>query len=56
MPTLALMGDVMLGRGVDAALKQMGPQDPWGDVLPQLLQADLRIANLECVLTPHSQP
>lgn len=56
MLTLALTGDVMLGRGVDAALRHMQPQDVWGDVLPQLLQADLRIANLECALTPHHQP
>ena len=56
MLTLALMGDVMLGRGVDAALRHMRPQDMWGDVLPHLLQADLRIANLECTLTRHAQP
>ncbi|MHB0974246.1 MAG: CapA family protein [Thiobacillus sp.] len=56
MFTLALIGDVMLGRGVDAALRHMRPQDMWGDVLPHLLQADLRIANLECALTRHAQP
>lgn len=56
MFTLALLGDVMLGRGVDAALRHMRPQDMWGDVLPHLLQADLRIANLECALTRHAQP
>jgi poly-gamma-glutamate synthesis protein (capsule biosynthesis protein) len=56
MLTLALTGDVMLGRGVDAALRHMQPQAMWGDVLPQLLQADLRIANLECALTTHHQP
>jgi poly-gamma-glutamate synthesis protein (capsule biosynthesis protein) len=56
MFTLALIGDVMLGRCVDAALRHMRPQDMWGDVLPHLLQADLRIANLECALTRHAQP
>jgi poly-gamma-glutamate synthesis protein (capsule biosynthesis protein) len=56
MLTLALIGDVMLGRGVDAALRHMRPQDMWGDVLPQLRRADLRIANLECALTRHAQP
>jgi poly-gamma-glutamate synthesis protein (capsule biosynthesis protein) len=56
MFTLALLGDVMLGRGVDAALRHLRPQDMWGDVLPHLLQADLRIANLECALTRHVQP
>jgi poly-gamma-glutamate synthesis protein (capsule biosynthesis protein) len=56
MLTLALIGDVMLGRGVDAAIKHMRPQEMWGDVLPHLIQADLRIANLECALTTHRQP
>lgn len=56
MLTLALMGDVMLSRGVDAALKNMQPLEMWRDVLPQLVQADLRIANLECALTLHAQP
>jgi poly-gamma-glutamate synthesis protein (capsule biosynthesis protein) len=56
MLTLALIGDVMLGRGVDAALKHMQPPEMWGDVLPHLWQADLRIANLECALTLHDQP
>ncbi len=46
----------MLGRGVDAALRHMRPHDMWGDVLPLLWQADLRIANLECALTRHAQP
>lgn len=53
---MALIGDVMLGRGVDAALRHMQPADMWGDVLPHLRQADLRIANLECALTQHTQP
>ena len=56
MPTLALLGDVMLGRGVDAATRRMRPTDMWGDVLPLLWQADLRIANLECALTRHAAP
>jgi poly-gamma-glutamate synthesis protein (capsule biosynthesis protein) len=56
MLTLALVGDVMLGRGVDAALRHMRPHDMWGDVLPLLRQVDLRIANLECALTRHAQP
>jgi poly-gamma-glutamate synthesis protein (capsule biosynthesis protein) len=56
MLTLALIGDVMLGRGVNAALDSMRPRDMWGDVLPHLMQADLRIANLECALTGHRRP
>ena len=54
--TLALVGDVMLGRGVDAAARHMRAHDMWGDVLPLLWEADLRIANLECALTRHVQP
>lgn len=55
MPTLALIGDVMLGRGVAAALRHLRPQQMWSDVLPHLLDADLRIANLECALTRHAR-
>ncbi len=54
MLTLALMGDVMLGRGVNEALVAMRPAELWGGVLPHLVQADLRIANLECALTTHT--
>lgn len=56
MITLAFAGDVMLGRGVNEALREMSPEDPWGDVLPHLLHADLRIVNLECALTRHRYP
>jgi len=34
--TLALAGDVMLGRGVDQRLRERGPDWPWGDVMPEL--------------------
>jgi poly-gamma-glutamate capsule biosynthesis protein CapA/YwtB (metallophosphatase superfamily) len=56
MVTVALVGDVMLGRGVNEALRTMSPEQPWGDVLPLLGSADLRIINLECALTDHTQP
>lgn len=56
MTTLAMMGDVMLGRGVNEALRHMRPEEPWGDVLPLLVEADLRITNLECAITEHRQP
>jgi poly-gamma-glutamate capsule biosynthesis protein CapA/YwtB (metallophosphatase superfamily) len=55
MVTLAFTGDVMLGRLVNERLKTMQPEDVWGDVLPHLAQADLRIVNLECALTSHQQ-
>lgn len=54
--TIALMGDVMLGRGVREALGSMTPEEPWGDVLRILRSADLRILNLECAVTRHDRP
>jgi poly-gamma-glutamate synthesis protein (capsule biosynthesis protein) len=56
MFTLALIGDVMLGRLVNEQLKHMHPVQVWGDVLPHLAEADLRIVNLECALTAHMKP
>jgi poly-gamma-glutamate synthesis protein (capsule biosynthesis protein) len=53
---LAFVGDVMLGRGVDVALRHLQPHEPWGDVLPLLAAADVRIANLECALTRQREP
>jgi len=46
----------MLGRMVNDRLRHMQPEEVWGDVLPHLAQADLRIVNLECALTSHQQP
>jgi poly-gamma-glutamate capsule biosynthesis protein CapA/YwtB (metallophosphatase superfamily) len=56
MVTLALTGDVMLGRGVNEALRAARPAEPWGDVLPLLLSADLRLINLECAITVQRRP
>lgn len=53
MVTLAFTGDVMLGRLVNEELRTMPPEEAWGDTLPHLAQADLRIVNLECALTGH---
>jgi poly-gamma-glutamate capsule biosynthesis protein CapA/YwtB (metallophosphatase superfamily) len=50
--TLALAGDVMLGRGVAEELRRLRPDEPWGDLLPLLAAADLRFVNLECAITP----
>jgi len=54
--TLALTGDVMLGRGVDETLQRLGPTHPWGDLLPVLNEADLTVVNLECVIARGGQP
>jgi poly-gamma-glutamate synthesis protein (capsule biosynthesis protein) len=56
MIAVALVGDVMLGRRVNDALCTLHPDQPWGDVLPLLISADLRIVNLECAITDHNQP
>jgi poly-gamma-glutamate synthesis protein (capsule biosynthesis protein) len=57
MITLALMGDVMLGRRVAEALGyRMRPEEPWGDVTPLLNDSDLRIINLECAITDNKRP
>jgi poly-gamma-glutamate synthesis protein (capsule biosynthesis protein) len=56
MTTLALTGDVMLGRGVNETLRAARPEEPWGDLLGLLDSADLRIINLECAITEHKQP
>lgn len=53
--TLIFAGDVMLGRGVDEALRLRRPAHPWGDLLPVLESADLLLANLECVLTDRTE-
>jgi len=52
--TLALAGDVMLGRTVNELIQQRGPAYPWGDLLPLLWDVDLFLVNLECALTSHT--
>ncbi len=46
----------MLGRMVNEFLKDMPPAYPWGNVIPILKQADLRVCNLECVLANQGKP
>ena len=53
---LAIVGDCMLGRGVNQALARKPPEFPWGDTLPLLRRADGRICNLECVLSDVGKP
>lgn len=52
--TLALTGDVMLGRLVNEAIRLWGVAYPWGDTLPLLHSADRLLINLECTLTAHT--
>jgi poly-gamma-glutamate synthesis protein (capsule biosynthesis protein) len=51
-----IVGDVMLGRLVNQALASNPPGYPWGDTLPLFACADLRICNLECVLSDRGRP
>jgi poly-gamma-glutamate capsule biosynthesis protein CapA/YwtB (metallophosphatase superfamily) len=53
---LALVGDCMLGRLVNDALKTELPEYAWGDTLPLLLGADCRVCNLECVISDRGTP
>jgi poly-gamma-glutamate synthesis protein (capsule biosynthesis protein) len=53
---LVFLGDVMLGRLVNQALKHLPPEYPWGDTLPVLRQADCRFINLECALSDWGEP
>jgi poly-gamma-glutamate synthesis protein (capsule biosynthesis protein) len=57
MIALGLVGDVMLGRGVDEALKDYRRSEKlWGDTLSVLEAADLRVINLECAITTQENP
>jgi poly-gamma-glutamate synthesis protein (capsule biosynthesis protein) len=49
--TVALAGDVMLGRLVNEAIAHRGFAFPWGDILPIIDSADLFLINLECAIT-----
>lgn len=48
---IGFMGDVMIGRGVNAILATRGYNYVWGDTLNLLRSTDLNIANLETTLT-----
>lgn len=52
---IACTGDVMIGRLVNEALQTRDPASIWGDVLPLLAKADLRIINFEAALTTFAQ-
>lgn len=54
--TIALLGDVMLGRGVNEQIDQHEPDWFWGDTLAVLRSADAVICNLECAITIHRTP
>lgn len=53
---LVFVGDVMLGRVVNATLKTEPPEYPWGDTLPIFRSGDVRLCNLECVVSDRGRP
>ncbi|MEW6722350.1 MAG: CapA family protein [Candidatus Micrarchaeota archaeon] len=53
---LAFLGDVMLGRLMNEAAEANGPRYFWGDTLEVLEKADLRLINLECVISDRGEP
>jgi poly-gamma-glutamate synthesis protein (capsule biosynthesis protein) len=53
---LLFIGDVMLGRLVNAALKDRPPEYVWGNTLSLFKAADVRICNLECAISDWGTP
>lgn len=54
--TLAVVGDVMLGRGVGSRIANEGTRAPLADVRKELRGADLTIGNLESPLSDRGTP
>jgi poly-gamma-glutamate capsule biosynthesis protein CapA/YwtB (metallophosphatase superfamily) len=56
-PTIALGGDVMLGRGVADALAERPPADVWSPELRAVFgEADVALVNLECCISEGGEP
>jgi len=56
-PTIALGGDVMLGRGVAVALAERPASDVWSPELRAVFaEADLAVVNLECCISEGGAP
>ena len=56
-PTIALGGDVMLGRGVAGALAEQPPADVWSPELRDVFgEADIALVNLECCISEGGEP
>jgi poly-gamma-glutamate capsule biosynthesis protein CapA/YwtB (metallophosphatase superfamily) len=54
--TIALIGDVMLGRGVAREIRRGARAELWGDTVPVLGRADAVVGNLECAVTDGGAP
>jgi poly-gamma-glutamate synthesis protein (capsule biosynthesis protein) len=56
-PTIALLGDVMLGRAVAERLADVPPEEVWAPEVRELCGAcDLVICNLECCISVRGEP
>jgi poly-gamma-glutamate capsule biosynthesis protein CapA/YwtB (metallophosphatase superfamily) len=56
-PTIGLLGDVMLGRGVAERLAEVPPEEVWSEELRELcLGCDLVVCNLECCISERGEP
>jgi poly-gamma-glutamate synthesis protein (capsule biosynthesis protein) len=56
-PTIALGGDVMLGRGVAATLAERPAADVWSPELRAVFgEADIALVNLECCISEGGEP
>jgi poly-gamma-glutamate synthesis protein (capsule biosynthesis protein) len=53
---ILFIGDVMLGRLVNRFLNRASPAYPWGNTLPIFKKADLRIGNVESVISDRGSP
>ena len=53
---LVFLGDVAAGRSMEAQLTRYGPGYPWTGLDALLREADLAVANLECVLSTQGEP
>jgi poly-gamma-glutamate capsule biosynthesis protein CapA/YwtB (metallophosphatase superfamily) len=57
MPTIGLLGDVMLGRSVGEALRKVPPQELWSEEVCSLCASlDLVVCNLECCISGRGEP
>jgi hypothetical protein len=57
IPTIGLLGDVMLGRAVGERLAEIPPEEVWSPDLRELCRScDLVICNLECCLSSRGTP
>ncbi|MCR4324428.1 MAG: CapA family protein [Candidatus Curtissbacteria bacterium] len=53
---ILFVGDVMLGRLVNGVLRHNPPAYIWGDILPTIKSANIKICNLECVIANVGKP